>query len=80
MQAISTKELRLHLPSIRRKLNLGEEFLLIHQSQPIAKLTPVPKQAEWQEATDNEVEAATIADLDDDYLSATDLKHYLSIK
>lgn len=41
MQYISTKQLRLHFPQIRAALARGEEYILIHRSQPIAKLVPL---------------------------------------
>lgn len=37
---ISTKELRLNLPKIRRGLARGRKYLLIHRSKPIAEVVP----------------------------------------
>ena len=44
VQSISTKELREHFPAVRAGLARGDEYLLIHRSQPIARLEPI-KQA-----------------------------------
>ncbi|MBI5356570.1 hypothetical protein HZB78_03070 [Candidatus Collierbacteria bacterium] len=37
---ISTKELRLNMPKIRRGLSGGRKYLLIHRSKPIAEIAP----------------------------------------
>ncbi len=77
MKFISTKELRSTLPQIRKKLAQGEEFLLIHQSRPIAKLTPTENLQ--NEATDEEIEQAAIQDMGDDYLTKEEVDYYLSL-
>lgn len=80
MKFISTKELRISLPRIRKHLAQGEEFLLIFQSKPIAKIIPLQEMVEMEEATDSEVEQAALRDLGDDFLSKKELKHYLALK
>ena len=40
---ISTKELRLNMPKIRRGLAGGRKYLLIHRSKPIAEIVPPGK-------------------------------------
>lgn len=40
MTTISTKELRLNLPKIRRGLARGKKYLLIHRSKPVAEVVP----------------------------------------
>lgn len=40
---ISTKELRLNLPKIRRGLARGRKYLLIHRSKPVAEIMPTSK-------------------------------------
>lgn len=47
---LSVKELRTNFPKIRRELEHGESFELIHRSKPIADITPkrfkpTPKEA-----------------------------------
>lgn len=83
MHAISVKELREKFPVIRSKLKKGERFLIIYQSKPIAELKPVRDIPDVEEATDKEIEAAAIADmnkaLEDDYLSEEEIKYYLSL-
>jgi len=76
MQFISTKELRTSLPSIRKRLAKGEEFFLIFQSKPIAKLTPVSK---FEEASDTDIELTALQDIQDDFLSKDELNYYLSL-
>ena len=77
MKFISTKELRTSLPSIRKSLAKGEEFFLIFQSKPIAKLSPL---CEFDEASDTDIEKATIKDMDNDFLSKDEINYYLSLK
>lgn len=43
MNYISTKQLRQIFPEVRAALARGEEYVLIHRSQPIAKLVPLDK-------------------------------------
>ena len=40
---ISTKELRTQFPKIRKEMEKGESFILLHRSQAIGQLTPMPK-------------------------------------
>lgn len=42
-QIISTKELRLNLPSIKKAVDMGKSFVLIYRSRPFAELRPLPK-------------------------------------
>lgn len=80
MQAISVKDLRSLLPSIRERLAHGEEFLLMFQSRPIAKLTPAHEpDVLGDEASDQELELASIDDMDDDRLSKKELDYYLAL-
>jgi hypothetical protein len=79
MKFISTKELRLGMPRLRKNLAKGEEFLLIFNSKPIAKI--VPFQNGILEATDEDIELTALLDAeDDDYLSKKELNYYLSLK
>ncbi len=41
MHAISVKELRTKFPFVRSELKKGTTFLLIYQSKPICKLSPM---------------------------------------
>ena len=77
MKFISTKELRTDLPSIRKQLAKGQEFFLIHQSKPIAKLTPVDG---LEEATDEEIEQSAIKDMGGDFLTKEEVAYYLALK
>jgi len=43
MITISTKELRLNMPKIRRGLSGGRKYLLIHRSKPVAEISPLQK-------------------------------------
>ena len=78
MNFISVKELRQKLPFVRNKLKAGETFLIIFQSKPIAKLTPF----DLEEATDEDIEMAAIADFneEDEDISDEELNYYLSLK
>lgn len=38
---ISTKELRLSMPKVRRGLSSGRKYLLIHRSKPVAEILPL---------------------------------------
>lgn len=40
-EPLSVKELRMHFPKIRKKLNKGVQFTLIYRSRPIAILSPL---------------------------------------
>ena len=80
MQAISIKELRNKFPFVRSQLKKGEEFLVIYQSKPIAKLTPVSKLSDLEEASDADIEQIAIRDMVDDYLTKEEVKYYLSLK
>ncbi|MBI4256492.1 hypothetical protein HY626_00360 [Candidatus Uhrbacteria bacterium] len=77
MKFISTKELRTDLPAIRMRLAKGEEFFLIHQSKPIAKLTPIET---LEEATDSDIEQAAITDMGNDFLTKEEIAYYLALK
>ncbi len=77
MKFISTKELRNTLPHIRKSLSQGEEFLLIFQSKPVAKLVPVNDSLGNENEID--VEQAALQDLEDDYLSKKELTYYMSL-
>lgn len=77
MNFISTKELRSSLPAIRKRLSKGEEFFVVFQSKPIAKLSPIES---FREASDNDVEQAALADVSDEYLSKAELNYYLSLR
>lgn len=38
--ALSVKELRTQFPSVVKRLDRGQEFILIHRSKPIGRLLP----------------------------------------
>lgn len=38
---ITTKELRTHLPKIKRAVDQGEVFVLVYRSRPFAQLVPL---------------------------------------
>ncbi|MFA4844993.1 MAG: hypothetical protein WC654_00330 [Patescibacteria group bacterium] len=78
MKFISTKELRGSLPDVREQLSHGEEYLLIHQSRPIATITPV-KQVENDDVTFADIERAAIEDLGDDFLTKEEVDYYLAL-
>ncbi len=77
MKFISTKELRTSLPAIRKQLARGQEFFLIFQSKPIARLVPVDG---LKEASDSDIEEATIQDMGDDFLTKEEISYYLALK
>lgn len=81
MNFISTKNLRASLPLVRKRLAQGEEFLLIHQSKPIAKIIPVNDSGqESKQAILEDFQRATIEDVwDDDYLTKEEVDYYLSL-
>jgi len=39
-QALSVKELRTQFPSVVERLSHGQDFIVIHRSKPIARLSP----------------------------------------
>jgi antitoxin (DNA-binding transcriptional repressor) of toxin-antitoxin stability system len=80
MPSISVKELREKLPLVRSELKKGTTFLIIYQSKPIAKLTPVDDIPEGAEATDTDWEKSALDAWDDEVLSKEELKYYLSLK
>jgi len=43
MQIISTKQLRNEFENVRSLLEEGESILLIHRSQPLARIEPIEK-------------------------------------
>lgn len=77
MKFISTKELRTSLPTIRRHLARGQEYFLIFQSKPIAKLIPVDG---LEEASDRDIEEAAIHDMGNDFLTKKEVAYYLALK
>ena len=82
MYAISIKDLRNKMPFVRSELKKGTSFLIIFQSTPIGKLTPVDSGKEIDVINNEfkEVEAAAIADLDEDeYLTQKEIDHYMSL-
>lgn len=80
MLSISVKELRENLPMVRRQLKKGTAFLVIYQSKPLAKLIPVHQNTTFEEATDEEVETASLQDLGEDFLTKEELNYYLNLK
>jgi antitoxin (DNA-binding transcriptional repressor) of toxin-antitoxin stability system len=78
MKFISTKELRTSLPSIRKRLAKGEEFYLIHQSKPVARIIPLTKN-ERDEVTFEDIERLAIKDLGNDFLTKKEVVYYLSL-
>jgi hypothetical protein len=83
MHAISVKYLRNKLPFVRSELKKGTTFLIIHKSQPIAKLEPFESFENEKEEVDKEWEQAVVEDLDkalgNDYLSKEEVDYYLSL-
>lgn len=80
MQAISVKELRNKLPFVRSQLKKGQEFLLIHQSKPIAHITPVDSQVALEDSIDKDVEAAALHDLAIEDASPEEIQYYQTLK
>jgi antitoxin (DNA-binding transcriptional repressor) of toxin-antitoxin stability system len=80
MKFISTKGLRNTLPNIRRQLARGQEYLLIHQSKPIAKISPVQdSDNEPMQAILEDFQQASMTDMDDDFLTKDEVDYYLSL-
>jgi len=82
MHAISIKDLRNKMPFVRSELKKGTSFLIIYQSIPIGKLTPVQTNEEIEVIDDEfrEVEAAQIADLpENEYLTQKEIDYYMSL-
>lgn len=77
MKFISTKELRASLPAIRKQLARGQEYFLIFQSRPVAKLIPIDG---LEEASDGDVEKAAALDIDSDFLTQKEIAYYLALK
>lgn len=88
MHAISVKTLREKMPFIRNELKKGTTFLIIHKSEPIAKLLPAnwemedPNEESWEEATEEEIQQASLQDLEKnlgDDLTQKEIDYYLSL-
>lgn len=79
MNSISVKKLRDELPFVRRRLLKGDTFLIIYKSKPIARLSPVSEIPDFIEASSEEIEKATIEDMEDDYLSEEEVEYYMSL-
>lgn len=75
------------MPLIRSELKKGTTFLVIHKSEPIAKLIPANREienedADWKEATEEEMERASLEDLEKhlgDDLTQEEIEYYLSL-
>jgi hypothetical protein len=86
MVSLSVKELREQLPFVRSELKKGTSFLIIYQSKPIAKLSPVDDLSDLEEATDEDIELAAMADFnsgensEDEFLTKTEIAHYMSLR
>lgn len=84
MYSISVKDLRKKLPLVRSELKKGTSFLLIYQSTPIGKITPVDASIPLENIAqeDVEVEDAALKDFqeDDDFLDAKELKYYMKLR
>lgn len=80
MPSISVKDLREKLPLVRSELKKGTTFLIIYQSKPIAKLTPLDAQSIDAESSDAEWEQASVDAWEEEPLSAEELNYYLSLK
>lgn len=78
MKFISTKELRTSLPAIRKRLAKGEEFYLIYQSKPVAKISPL-KNVGVDDVTFADIEQAAIEDMGEDFLTKEEVDYYLSL-
>lgn len=78
MKFISTKELRTSLPAIRKQLARGQEFFLIYQSKPVAKISPLIE-AETDDVTFEDIERAAIKDMGDDFLTKEETDYYLAL-
>lgn len=70
------------MPFVRAELKKGKTFLVIYQSKPIAKLSPVDDLEDLQEASDEEVEMLAMQNFgdDEDDLSEEELGYYMSLK
>lgn len=69
------------MPLVREELKKGKSFLIIYQSKPIAKLSPVDDLEDLQEASDEEIEIAAMQDWEDEEgLSEGEINYYLSLK
>lgn len=84
VKTISVKELRTNFPQVRIGLSKGITYLVIYQSKPIGQLRPVdPEDLKIQEATDEEVEQASVNDVAQnpgEDLTEEELKYYMSLK
>lgn len=80
MPSISVKDLREKLPLVRSELKKGTTFLIIYQSKPIAKLTPLDAQSIDAESSDAEWEQASVDAWEEEPLSTEELNYYLSLK
>lgn len=85
MYAISTKYLREKLPLIRSELKKGTTFLVIHKSEPIAKLIPagreIKDEQDWEEATEEEMQQAAADDINKELgkPSAEEIAYYKNL-
>jgi hypothetical protein len=80
MLTISTKELRNNFPIVLAKLAQGKTFLLIHRSHPVAEIKKPETIFSFDEATEKDIETASVQDVGEDFLSKKELDYYLSLK
>jgi antitoxin (DNA-binding transcriptional repressor) of toxin-antitoxin stability system len=80
MLTISTKELRNNFSSVLDVLARGETLLLIHRSHPVAELKKPQGIFSFSEATEKDIEQASLRDMGEDFLSHDELEYYLALQ
>lgn len=80
MIAISTKEFRLHLPDVLQQVQQGAQFLLIYNSVPVAEISKPKSIKTFVEASDRDIEEASLTDISEEFLNEKELNYYLSLK
>jgi antitoxin (DNA-binding transcriptional repressor) of toxin-antitoxin stability system len=49
---IALKDLRLNMEKYAAKVKFGQSFIVLKQSKPIFRITPVDEENDWQEVVD----------------------------
>ena len=79
MITVSTKDFRQNLQLILDKIASGEEILWIHRSSPVAEIKKPRNFKTFSEATEKDLEIASVQDVSQDFLSQKELDYYLSL-
>lgn len=52
MSALPARDLRNHTAEVLRRVEAGEEFEILKDNRPVAKIIPLPRRRQWVPATE----------------------------